>query len=111
MHIDMAMIAHANAIRIQRIINNMALLIEAELFGQELPRRKWRREHGRWNERIDGLLLEEYLARLQDDMLPLVERFQRMAERHIEALNRKRNEPAAHLERLVPLSIALVGQE
>lgn len=107
MLIDMAVIAHANAIRVQRTINNVALLIEAEMFGQESLHRKWRREHGRWHERIDGLIVEDYLARLRDDMLPLVERFQRMAQRHIEALSRKRNEPAAHLERLAPLAIAV----
>jgi hypothetical protein len=107
MLIDMAVIAHANAIRVQRLINNTALLIEAEMFGQAPLHRKWRREHGRRNERIDGLIVEDYLGRLRDDMMPLVERFQRMAQRHIEALNRKRNEPAAHLEQLEPLTITL----
>jgi hypothetical protein len=107
MVIDMAVIAQANAIRVQRTINNMALLIEAEMFGQESLHRKWRREHGRWHERIDGLVLEDYLVRLRDDMLPLVERFQRMAQRHIEVLTRKRNEPALHLERLELLTITL----
>lgn len=54
-----------------------------------------------------GCCLKNISARLRDDMLPLVEHFQRMSHRHLEALGRKRNAPAAHLERLEPLAITV----
>src|SRR6185437_7883078 len=40
--IDMAVVAFANAMRLQSIVGNTSLIIESEMFGQPTLRAKWR---------------------------------------------------------------------
>jgi hypothetical protein len=44
--IDMAVIAFANAMRVQSMIGNTSLILEAEMFGQPTLRAKWEKEYG-----------------------------------------------------------------
>jgi hypothetical protein len=44
--IDMAVLAYANAMRLQSMIGNTALLIETEMFGQPTLRAKWKKQYG-----------------------------------------------------------------
>ena len=75
--IDMAVVAYANAMRLQSMIGNTALIIESEMFGQPTLRAKWKSAYGRRPEDIQGLAVEEHVARLRDHLTPLVERAHR----------------------------------
>ena len=91
-------------------VTNLTLPIETELFGQETLREAWKEKHGRYNAHINGLVVEEYVNRMREDMLPMVEHFQSMAEYHLGAITRRRHDPAVHLEKLAPLRITAIGR-
>ena len=105
--IDMAVIAYANAMRLQAMIGNTALIIESEVFGQPTLRAKWKSAYGGRAEGIRGLAVEDYVARLRDQLLPLVERAHRTARESIEAISRMRQAPAMRVERAEAISIVL----
>jgi hypothetical protein len=107
--IDMAVLAYANAMRLQSMIGNTALLIETEMFGQPTLRAKWKKQYGRRPEDIQGLAVEEHVARLRDKLLPLVERSHRVARESIEAIRRIRLAPSIAVERAEAVSIRLVA--
>ena len=77
--IGMAVIAFANAMRVQPIIGNTARIIESELFGQPTLPAKRKQQFGGRPEDICGLAVEEHVARLRETQLPLGERFHQMA--------------------------------
>jgi hypothetical protein len=107
--IDMAVIAFANAMRVQSMIGNTALLIETEMFGQPTLRAKWKKEHGGRPNDIQGLAVEEHVLQLRDKLLPLVEKFHRIARESIETISRMRQVPAMAVERAEPVNIVLVA--
>ena len=107
--IDMAVIAYANAMRLQSMIGNTALLIETEMFGQPTLRAKWKKQYGGRPEDIQGLAVEEHVARRRDKLLPLVERSHRVARESIEAISRIRLAPSIAVERAEAVSIRLVA--
>lgn len=108
MLVDMALMNYANAMRYQRIAGNTAMLIEAEFFGQEPLSKQLRRHEGPYGTiTIKGLSVEQHIDHLRGQLVQLAERSQRMAERQIAMLKSRRQEPAAHLEQLEPLKIAL----
>ncbi len=105
--IDMAVIAFANAMRLQSIIGNTSLIIEGELFGQPTLRAKWENGHRGRPPEIKGLAVDEHVAKLRDSIMPLVERFHRMGRESIDALVRMRLAPALSVERAAPVTIVL----
>ncbi len=109
--IDMAVIAFANAMRIQAMVGNAALIIEGEMFGQPTLRAKWKAQYGGRPEDIRGLAVEEYVARLRDGLLPLAERFNQMGREAIEGIRRQRQMPAIEVERAVPWEIRFATPE
>jgi hypothetical protein len=44
------------------------------MFGQRTLRAKWKKEYGGRPEDVQGLAVEEHVARLRDKLLPLAER-------------------------------------
>jgi hypothetical protein len=106
--IDMAVIAYANAMRLQSMIGNTALIIEAEMFGQPSLRAKWKKKYGARPEDINGLAVEDYVARLRDKLLPLVEKSHRIARESIEAISRLRQAPSLSVERSEAIGVVLV---
>ncbi len=106
--IDMAVVAFANALRVQSIVGNTALIIEGEMFGQPTLRAKWKKEYDWRAEDIRGLAVEEHVARLRDTLLPLAERFHRLGNEAIEGLRRQRQMPSLEVERAVRREIRLV---
>lgn len=108
--IDLAVIAHANAMRIQTMIGNSALIIESELFAQQSMRAKWKSTHGGRYQTIEGLAVEDHLRVLRDRLMPLVEKFHRLAREHIEAIYRLRQKPAVPVERAEALNLVLVAR-
>jgi hypothetical protein len=105
--IDMAVIAYANAMRFQSMIGNTALILEGEMFGQPSLRAKWKKKHGARPEDICGLTVEDYVARLRDKLLPLVEKSHRIARESIEAISRLRQAPSLSVERSESIRIVL----
>jgi hypothetical protein len=109
--IDMAVIAFANAMRVQSIIGNTSLIIESEMFGQPTLRAKWKTEYGGRPEDIRGIAAEEHVIRLRESLLPLVKQFHQMASEAIDSLRRQRQTPAVEVERATPREIRLVAAE
>jgi hypothetical protein len=107
--IDMAVIAYANAMRLQSMIGNTSLLIEMEMFGQPTLRAKWKKEYGGRPEDIQGLAVEDHVARLRDKLLPLVEKSHRIARENIQAITRMRQTPSMAVERSEAVNILLVA--
>ena len=108
--IDMAVMDFANAMRLQAVVGNTALIIESEMFGQPTLRARWQKEHGR-RENIAGFAVEEYVERLRDQLLPLVEKAQRLAREHLEAIGRMRQAPSLSVERAGAVNVVLVVPE
>jgi hypothetical protein len=106
--IDMAVIAFANAMRVQSMVGNTALIIEGEMFGQPTLRTRWKKEYGWRPEDVRGLAVEEHVARLRDTLLPLAERFHRLGNDALDGLRRQRQMPSLQVERSVPMEIRLV---
>jgi hypothetical protein len=106
--VDAAVLASANAARIEAIIGNTTLLIESEMFGQQAMRAKWKKTHGSSNERINGLAVDEHIAMLRDRLMPLAERFHRMARESLEALSRMREAASLSVERAEAVQILLI---
>jgi hypothetical protein len=106
--VDMVVIAFANTMRIQSMIGNTALILESEMFCQPTLRARWKKDYGYRPEDIRGLAVDDHVARLRDNLLPLAERFHRMAEAGIEGLRRQRREPSIEVERAVPISLRIV---
>jgi hypothetical protein len=107
MLIDMAVIAFANAMRLQSIVGNTSLIIEGEMFGQPTLRAKWENGYGGRPSEIKGLAVDEHVAKLRDSIMPLVERFHRMGRESIDALVRMHLAPAMSVERAAPVTIVL----
>jgi hypothetical protein len=107
--IDMVVVAYANAMRLQAMIGNTALIIESEMFGQPTLRAKWKNEYGERPEDIQGLAVEEHVARLRDQLLPLVERAHRTVRESIEAIGRMRQAPSMRVERAGAVNIVLLA--
>jgi hypothetical protein len=107
--IDMAVVAYANAMRLQAMIGNAALIIESEMFGQPTLRAKWKSAYGGRPEDIRGLVVEDHVARLRDQLLPLVERAHRTARKSIDAISRMRQMPAMRVERAEAVNIRLMA--
>lgn len=103
--IDMAVIAFANAMRVQSMVGNISLILEGELFGQPTLNAIWNREHSQGRREIKGLSVDRYVAQLRDELLPLMERFQSAARANLDAISRQRDAPSSLVERARPIPI------
>jgi hypothetical protein len=92
--IDSLLLAYYHQLRINGWIGGLASLIEAEFFGTDGPRAKLRKQHGY---QVDGLKVEDTLARLGEQLLPLLDRCNRLMHRNLRALRDPRQRPAASL--------------
>jgi hypothetical protein len=109
--IDMAVIAFADAMRVQSIIGNTSLIIESEMFAQPTLRARWKSEYGGRPEDIRGIAAEEHVMRLRESLLPLAKQFHQMASEAIDGLRWQRQMPAVEVERAVPREIRFVAAE
>jgi hypothetical protein len=105
--IDMVVIAFANAMRVQSMVGNTALIIEGEMFGQPTLRAAWKKQYGGRPEDIRGLAVEEHVARLRDGLLPLAKQFHQMASDAVDGLRRQRQMPSSEVDRSLPLVVRL----
>lgn len=61
-------------------------------------------------ENIQGRAVEEHVRRLTEQIMPLVERFNRMGREGLEALGRLRHAPSFAVERAKAINVVLAGQ-
>lgn len=102
MLVDLAVLAYANALRVQGWIGDAALWTEHEFFAQPSPTAEFKR---RCEDRsVEGLEVEERIERLSAQLRPLLDRANRMLVRNLRAL-RELREP-----RTSTLAIAQAGQ-
>jgi hypothetical protein len=87
---DVALLSYYNTLRIQQWIGDLAASIEHEFFAQDSPTARFEARYGRGT----GLVVEERLARLAEELLPLQERANRMVVRNLKALADLRRAPA-----------------
>ncbi len=90
MLLDLALLAYRNALRVQGWVENLALLIEAECFGLDPPRVRYSHHHTF----AGGLVVEEHLSRLREQVLPLLDRANRLFIRNLRELKQLRQTPA-----------------
>jgi hypothetical protein len=94
MLVDCAVISYYHHLRINGWVGNLAALIEAEFFGKEGPSATFRDRYGRGSHRIDGLRVEDHVGRIGEQLLPLLDRSNRMLIRNLKALRALREGPA-----------------
>jgi hypothetical protein len=90
MLIDLAVMSYYNALRVQGWIGDLALHVEHEFFWQDGPTAKLRQK---WGYQVEGLVVEESLKRLTEQLMPLFERANRQLLRNLQALRTLRHGP------------------
>jgi hypothetical protein len=102
MLIDLAVVNYFTALKIQALIGNAVVTTEHEFFGDDGPRVRWRKIHGR--EAAEALSVEHTVERLVLVLMPLFERANRGMIRNLTAL-RDLRQPAPS-----PVTIGQAGQ-
>jgi hypothetical protein len=92
--IDSLLLAYYHQLRVNGWIGGLAWHVEAEFFGHEGPKAKLRKEHGY---QVDGLRVEDMLSRIGEQLLPLLDRCNRLMLRNLRALRDPRQRPAANV--------------
>jgi hypothetical protein len=87
---DLAVTSYYNSLRLQQWIGDLAIDIEREFFGGDAPSARFDGRYGK----ATGLVVEERLKRLGEQLLPLQERANRMMLRNLKALADLRRTPA-----------------
>ncbi len=104
MLIDLAVISYYHTLRINGWVGNFAALIEADFFDKEGPSAKFEKRYGRGTREIRGLRVEDHVHRIGEQLLPLLDRCNRMMLRNLKALKTMREGPTPSL------SIGSAGQ-
>jgi hypothetical protein len=111
MLIEQAVVAYHSFLRITGWSGNMALMVEAEFFGRDQPSAEFRDRHGREGRHIRGLTVEQHIARLGEQLLPLAARYGRIMRQAIAALEELRCGPSLSVERSVPMVFSVASLE
>jgi len=104
MLIDRAVAAYQDFIRITGWTGNAALMVEAEFFGRDRPRAGLRDRHGE----IRGLTVEQHLARMREELIPLAERCGRVMREALASLEMLNAAPSQAVERSRPARISVI---
>jgi hypothetical protein len=83
MFVDLALMAYANALRVQGRMGDLALVIDHELFAEDSLKVKLRQQYG---PHFDGFAVEEQLRRFREQLLPLFERVNRQLLQNLQGL-------------------------
>jgi hypothetical protein len=87
MLVDCLVLSYYNMLRAQRWSNDLAFIFEHELFGLDSPR-----QHFGWKRELaDGLTAEEHVARMREQLLPLIQRANSMFIKNLKALRELRH--------------------
>jgi hypothetical protein len=92
--IDSALIAWYHTLRINGWVGNFALLIEHEFFQMDGPTAKLRDRYG---SRVESFKAEDMVQRIGEQLLPLLDRLNRLMLRNLRALRDPRQRPAANV--------------
>lgn len=107
MLIDRAVAAHQAWLRIEGWVGNLSILIEHEFFSVEGPSANFKNKYGSEGRRIRGLTVEQYLARLREQLLPTAERCGRAVQEALAALQATAAEPSRAVERTRPIRYSI----
>ena len=94
MLIDLAVLSYYHTLRINGWIGNFASLIEHEFFDKQGPSAMFEQRYGRGSREIRGLRVEDHVHRIGEQLLPLLDRCNRMMLRNLKALKTLREGPA-----------------
>jgi hypothetical protein len=108
MLIDRAIAAYQDFLRTQGWIGNLAISIEHEFFGRNGPSAQFRDRYGREGPTVHGLTVEQHLAHLREDLIPLAERCGRVMREALAALETLRAAPSQAVERSRPTRISVI---
>jgi hypothetical protein len=109
MLIDQALVAYQIFLRVTGWTGNTALMVEAEFFGRDKPSAEFRDRYGSEGRVIRGLTVEQHIARLGEDLLPLAERFGRIMHEAVAALEGLRTVADQSVERSTPIVIPIAS--
>ena len=101
--IDATLLSYAHMLRINAWIGDLAVAAEEEFFGRASLTAKLDRRYGR-NATVRGLRVEEIVQRLSEQLMPLLDRSNRMMLRNLKALKEHKRPTAPNL------SIGQAGQ-
>jgi hypothetical protein len=87
--IDSALISWHHTLRVNSWVGNFALLIEEEFFGSQGPRAKLKKNYGY---QVAGLKVENMLHRFGEELLPSLDRLNRLMLRNLKALRERRQD-------------------
>jgi hypothetical protein len=104
MLIDLAVLSYYHTLRINGWIGNFAALVEHEFFQRQGLSANFQDRYGRGSHEIKGLRVEDHVERIAEQLLPLLDRCNRMMLRNLKALKAMREGPAPSL------SIGSAGQ-
>ena len=108
MLIDRAVAAYQDFIKVEGWIGNLALQIEHEFFGTRGPSANFQDRYGHTGGTIRGLTVEQHLARLRDELMPLAERCGRVMRDALASLEMLRGTPSEAVERSRPVQISVL---
>jgi hypothetical protein len=108
MLIDRAVAAYQDFIKVEGWIGNLALQIEHEFFGTRGPSANFQDRYGHTGGTIRGLTVEQHLARLRDELMPLAERCGRVMREALAALEMLRAVPSHAVEKSKPVKVSVV---
>jgi len=100
--LDQAVLAYFHAIRVNKEIAGMLALTESDLFYADPPHVKVKKE-GRLNNEFDGFVAEDAIKKLQERLMPLMERFNQMFLRNLRAMRELKTHP-------ISINIGQAGQ-
>jgi hypothetical protein len=108
--IDSTLIAYYNMLKVNGWIGNLAVAAESEFFGKASLTAKMGREYGR-DATVHGLKIEELVQRLSEQLMPLLDRSNRMMLRNLKALKDFRRAPAPNLNIYQAGQVNVGGQQ
>jgi hypothetical protein len=108
MLIDRAVSAYQDFMRISGWVGNLKLSIEHEFFGRDGPSAQFRDRYGREGATVRGLTVEQHLAHLREDLIPLAERCGRVMREALAALEALRAAPSQAVDRSRPARISVI---
>src|SRR5215208_6986151 len=95
MLVDSAVLSYYHTLRINGWIGNLAQWLETEFFRKESPSVQGQGQRkGGWDLKVLGLRVEEIVERLGQQLLPLLDRSNRMMLRNPNVLREQRQDPA-----------------
>jgi hypothetical protein len=111
MLIDVAVLSYYHTLRINGWIGNFAFLVESEFFGTSGPSARFQDRYGRGSHRINGLTVEGHIERIGEQLLPLLDRCNRMMLRNLKALKTLREGPAPSVSIRSAGQVNVAGQQ